>query len=368
MRAIEYSPAGFLRSVYILAGPLFKAQPNTAEVINSLSRAIIGTVGLTGLGYFLADKGILTGTKAKDKDVRELQTAAGQGQYRVNVTALQRWALSGFNPSLVDPQENDTLVSYGWAQPVAVSLSIGANALTEQRTAKNSMSGLYNVAQGGLNTLTEQSLLQGLQRAFETYPGREGVLDKAVDIGVTLPASFVPTLVSQVNQMTDNAKRLISPVPPKEEAVNLAKTKVPGLARDLPIDYTTLGKPKEKFQGGSNNLFNVFLNPSFVSKYKPSPEAKLVIDLMNRTGDTMVAPRRPSSSIVIDGERRKLSLEQLSRLQLLVGQETAKRLRGIDAKLSDERKTKAILRALDVAGKKGRNQLKKEIANSKDGR
>ena len=365
MRAIEYSPAGFLRSVYILAGPLFKAQPNTAEVINSLSRAIIGTVGLTGLGYFLADKGILTGTKAKDKDVRELQTAAGQGQYRVNVTALQRWALSGFNPSLVDPQENDTLVSYDWAQPVAVSLSIGANALTEQRTAKNSMSGLYNVAQGGLNTLTEQSLLQGLQRAFETYPGREGVLDKAVDIGVTLPASFVPTLVSQVNQMTDNAKRLISPVPPKEEAVNLAKTKVPGLARDLPIDYTTLGKPKEKFQGGSNNLFNVFLNPSFVSKYKPSPEAKLVIDLMNRTGDTMVAPRRPSSSIVIDGERRKLSLEQLSRLQLLVGQETAKRLRGIDAKLSDERKTKAILRALDVAGQKGRGLLKKEIKESR---
>lgn len=361
MRAIEYSPAGFLRSAYILAGPLFKAQPNTAELMNSLSRAIVGTVGLTGLGYFLADKGILTGTRAKDKDVRELQTVAGQGQYRVNVTALQRWATSGFDPKQADPRENDTLVSYDWAQPVAVSLSIGANALTEQKTARNKMSGLYNVAQGGLNTLTEQSLLQGLQRAFETYPGRTGVLDKAVDIGVTLPASFVPTLVSQVNQATDNAKRLIGPVPPKQEAINLAKAKVPGMARDLPVDYTTLGQPKEKFQGGSNNLFNVFLNPSFVSKYKPSPEAKLVIDLMNLAGDTTVAPRRPSSSIVIDGERRKLSLKQLSRLQLLVGQETAKRLRGIDPKLNDKRKVNAVLRALDVAGKKGRDQLKKEI-------
>src|SRR5690606_8002377 len=48
MRALEYSPAGFVRSASILARPFFKKEPNTGEVVQALSRAIIGTMGLSG--------------------------------------------------------------------------------------------------------------------------------------------------------------------------------------------------------------------------------------------------------------------------------------------------------------------------------
>jgi hypothetical protein len=44
MRAIEYSPAGFLKSAYELASPLLRGKAvNSREVLTSLSRAITGT-------------------------------------------------------------------------------------------------------------------------------------------------------------------------------------------------------------------------------------------------------------------------------------------------------------------------------------
>ncbi len=367
MRALEFSPAGLLRSIYVLSNPFFNREPNKREAMLSLSRAITGTTGFTILGYYLADKGIITGAADKDKDIRELERMTGEGQYRVNWDALKRWVQSGFNDKEATLREGDTFISYDWAQPVAIGVSMGANMnrnieekASTRETAANLAGTFYDSIEGGLNTMVEQSVLQGVQRAFETYPG-QSVGDKIVDIAGDLPASFAPTLGNQINQFNDNTYRSTYNPDKLQEFVNRVKKKVPGAAQTLPQEFDTLGRPKEVFQDGSNSFFNVFLNPSFTSKYNLTPEAKLVVDVIKETGDKTVAPRKPQKSVTVDGENVKLTPDQYAMLQKIVGEETAKGLSRINPELSDKRKIERILEVLNKAGEKGRKVIKKDI-------
>lgn len=363
MRALEYSPAGLLRSAYILAGPIWKRDPNTREVMMSLTRAITGTTGFTMMGYILADAGILTGSSDKDKDIRELQRMAGQGQFRVNFSALKRFVLSGFDKNAAKPKEGDRLITYDWMQPLALSLAIGANTSQSSKEEKKGLAKIlgegYSIVDGALSTITELSVLRGLMDAVEGYPG-ESVTDKLLQVVTTLPTSFTPTLGNQIRQYQDNTSRLTYDPDKLQELINKVKNKIPGLAGTLPPEYGTLGKQKEIFQGQGNTFFNVFLNPAFTSEYKLTPEAKTVVDLIERTGEKKVAPRAPSKYITIKGNRYDLTPQEYSQLQRRVGEETAKRLQKINPNAKDESQIKRIVDILNEAGKIARREIEKK--------
>lgn len=362
MRALEYSPAGFVRSGMILFRPWIKKEPHTAEVMQSLSRAIIGTMGLSGMGYFLMDKGILTGAASKDKDIRELQKSAGQGQYQVNLSALKRFITSDFDPNSAKIQEQDVLYTYDWMQPISMAISIGANTAKNMSEGDNKLSGLagtaYNSLEGGLGTLTEQSVLQGLKQAAEGYPGQT-VTDKIMDILSDIPSSFVPTLSNQIKQLDDNARRETYDPSKMQQSLNRAQAKIPGLAGKLPQQFDTLGRPKETYQ--DNNIFNVMFNPGFASRYQLSPEAKLIVGLIEETGDETLAPRAPSKSITIDGVSVKLTTEEYARMQQYQGEETRKRLEKINPNASLKGRINRVEDALDKGGDKARDRLRKEM-------
>ena len=364
MRALEYSPAGFLRSASIAAKPFFKREPNTAEAMQALSRAIVGTAGLSGLGFFLADVGILTGAASKDKDVRELQRSAGQGQYQVNLSALRRWVLSGFYPKEAKLQEYDYLYTYDWAQPIAMAVSVGANVNQNLSEGKGAYSGLggtiYSSIEGGINSLVETSVLSGVKRAFTNYPG-QSVTDKITDIVSSAPASFVPTAVNQAKQLMENVQRETYDPDKIQQAFNQLKVKVPVVAGQLPQRYDTLGEKKVTYQ--NNSLFNVLLNPGFTSRYKLTPEAKMIVELIDKTGDTSIAPRVPGKSVTVyndNGEpsKQKLTTEQFTELQRLTGEETVRLLKLIPSDFTNDQKLRAIADMLTDAGKKAKYDLK----------
>lgn len=364
MRALEYSPAGFLRSAKIVAEPLLRngIQKNPAEATQALSRAIIGTFGLSGLGYFLIDNDILTGQANKDRDIRSLQTAAGQGQYQVNLSALYRFVSNNFDPTQAKIKEGDLLYNYDWMQPVSVAVSMGANINKNLGEGKDTTTGIlssaYNSISGGLNTLTEQSVLQGLARAAEGYPGQT-VTDKIADILSDIPASFVPTILNQVKQATDNTKRETTDQTLLEQTLNKAKAKIPGLAGKLPKKYDTLGNEQNHYQ--DNNAVNVFLNPGFPSRYKLSDEARMIVDLITETGDEGIAPRVPNKKL--DGS--KLTGEQFSRLSKLQGDETKERLGKVKESLSTKSKVKKIKGQLTKSTAEAKKQLSKEFPELK---
>ncbi|WP_042375291.1 hypothetical protein [Neobacillus jeddahensis] len=362
MRALEYSPAGFLKTAYAIAKPFFNKQFAWNEVIESFTRATIGT-GMTGIAWFMADKGILTGVGSKDFDVQEVEKSSGKAQYSLNLDALARWVFSGFNSDAAETQDGDTFVSYNWAQPIATALSLGGNAQTNVK--ESGEPNLFNAAYAGIDgaaeTMIGTSVLQGLKKAATSYPGQSG-MDKAIDIAGDIPASFVPTLFNQVRQATDNTTRNTYDPSKPQMFINRMKNKVPGLAgASLPAAYDSLGNKKEVYQGKSNNLFNVFLNPAFVSRYNPSSEAQMVLDVINDTGDTTAAPRRAQKYMRSGGKTYYLTTEQYSEYQRSLGEEVSLQLQDLDPTQDSETLALQINKVLDRAGKKVRDELKEEF-------
>lgn len=328
MRGIEYSPAGFLRSAYLLAEPFLKGTAiNTREVQLALSRAITGTVGLTGMGYFLASKGIITGKAQEDYDMRATMEETGQRKYQVNLSALKRYIMSGFSDEEADLREGDNFMSYDWAQPVAISLSMGANANQNVKSGESITSGLAGTIatsiEGGVQSMAEQPVLQGISRLIGNPKGVGGVI---TDTAKQIPASFVPTFSSQVNQKMDNTQR--STYDPKwyKEAWNRAKAKVPVYSKSLPPKIDVFGNKQERFQNDSNSFVNVFVNPAFMNKYETNPEIRMVMDIYSATGETKQAPRvvPTSQTITVDGKTstRKITSKEQENLQRVIGEMT----------------------------------------------
>lgn len=325
MRGLEYSPAGFLRSVYEIANPLLKGKNiNSREVLMSLGRAIVGSLGLTGLGYYLADKGIITGKSGSDKDVSYLESAVGGGQYRINLSALKRWVLSGFKET--QTQDGDTIYSYDWAQPVALAISLGANMNKNVKESeltgkkKGALSGtagtLVSSLGGAIETLTEQPLISGVKR----FIGGQSPIDSILDTIESMPSSFTPTLLNQFRQVEDPISRQTYDPKMFERAINKVKARIPFIAESLPKKYDTLGNEQTFPQ--DPNLFNIFLNPGFISEYKPSDAAQLVLNIYNETGETKQFPKVAPKKLTFQGKVVELSGEQYSKFQKDIGEKT----------------------------------------------
>lgn len=316
-RGIEYSPGGLINVIYEATKPLIGRPFNQRQFVQSFSRAILGTSALTGAGAFLHHIGVISATPDEDKDVRAIQRTVGLGQYRVNASALKRLVMSGFDTNQATLQKEDTLVSYDWFQPFAIPLTIGANmddGLSDPN-ATSMVESIFSSLAEGIETLAEQPLVRGLK----TVTRPEELTGMAQEILKSVPSSFVPTILSQINQLIDNTQRNSYSPEVMQYALNLAKNKIPGLAQTLPPSISVFGEELERYQGKSNNIFNVFFNPAFVTHYQPTKEAQMVFDLIRETGDTTHVPRVVSYSATINGEKKKLTPTQITAMQRYVG-------------------------------------------------
>ena len=362
MRGIDYSPAGFVKTVYEISKPLMGKAFNQKAFIEATSRALVGSAGLVGTGAMLERLGIITGKPDKDYDVSSLQKDAGLGSYKINVSALKRFVLSGLNPDAATLQKGDTLISYDWFQPQAIPLTIGAN-LSESADGKGSglIDSIIRSLGEGTNTLAEQPLVQGLTRPLK----QRTPSDSLAEVLKGVPASFVPTLLNQVKQLIDNTQRNVNDSSTVTESLNLVRNKIPFLSNTLQPKISTLGKEKEVYQGGSNNLFNVLLNPAFVSKYNPTPVTEKVLDIYNKTGETKHFPRAiDDKSVRSGGKKADLTPQEQMQLQKDIGQKVDQLLSVLVKNprfnsLSLDEQADIIYKKLDEAGDFGRSKMKK---------
>jgi diguanylate cyclase (GGDEF)-like protein len=347
-RALDYSPVGALRSMYLLAKPwMGKTAPGQREIVEALSRAITGT-GIGVLGYLLMAAGVLTGTRERDPELRKFkEEQTGERNYQVNTSALARFGKSTVSgrPSIaeLETRPGDTMVSYDWAQPISLMTATGANIARGVKTGEREglVGGAYDAFSGGAETMMEQPMVQGLQTLFGNQYGKDKIsgLAKVLE-GV--PASFSPSIINQVRQAIDNTARETYDPTPAQRAVNKVIAKLPFVNRVLPKAYKTMGaEGRETFQDGSNTLFNVFLNPGFVSKYKVDPVVELLLQPYESEGRTgqfpKIAPRKLKVSrgwadeleLSDSGAGVEINLtgEQVQELQQSLAQKTEEHLR-----------------------------------------
>lgn len=321
-RGLAYSPAGFAKVIYEASKPLLGKSFDQKTFVESFSRALLGSGMLVGTGALLHRLGIITGKVEKDKDIRAIQQEVGLGQYRINVSALKRFALSGMDPETAKLQEGDALVSYDWFQPSAIPISIGAN-IDEGADSDTLSTVLIESLANGVNTIAEQPLISNLTRILKYGEASDVILKSAQQI----PPSMVPTLLNQIRQLTDDTKRNVYDPSYFQYAFNLARNKVPFASKTLEPMVGPFGKDQLVYPSGNNNFFNVFFNPAFKSNYTTTPEARMVLSLFEDTGETKQAPRIVNTSQTVtkvkDGklvtEKIKLSPEQVTQLQRFVG-------------------------------------------------
>lgn len=370
-RAIDYSPAGILKALYQIRNAGLKG--GQKEIVESLSRATVGS-GLMGASYLLYSNGILTGKRPTNLQAEELLKENGRGQYRFNVSAFNRFLSSGLNPNEAKALKGDLTVNYDWFQPSAVNVAAGAN-IGEQMKEKSKvnpldvMKSVVYSSQSSIDTLAEQPLVQGIARMFQYGKPSENLTNAIA----AAPASFVPTFVNQVRQLTDSASRETSASSNdlngvSQKALNLIKNKIPGWSKTLPSKYSTTGKLKETYQNG-NGVFNVFFNPAFVSKFNTTPGTQLILDLYDKTGDTKQFTKEAPDYITIEntnGKRIILTQNQKNDLQKFMGKTAIEELDKLSADpdfntATDNQKVDIMGRVLQRVGAYSRKYLLQKL-------
>lgn len=383
MRGIDYSPLGFIRAIGEFM-PLMKnggKNFNQFNATRAISRAITGTVGLTAVGYAMADAGLLTGASSSDADKRSIEEQSGQGAYKANLSGIYRWIMSGFDKNEAKYQKGDKLIDYAWLQPAAISLGMGVNFRNAQ-DAKKPGEDISNVELakrsiiGGLRTVLENPMVTGLS---DVVGGVSDLITrqdtkKLTGIVKGIPSSFVPAVLGQARNATDNKQRVTYDKSVLKEMLNLVKNRVPGLSKQLPVSYDSLGNERQRIQGGKENsigqYLNSFLNPTKVTTFGVSPEAKTILDILNDSNDSAVLPRVIQKYVTFtneDGrkERYTLSNDEYSKLQQKTGQRVIEEIQYEQDYLSDtsvdiEDRADILKKILEDVGRETRDKFKEE--------
>jgi len=353
MRGIDYSPAGFVKTILEAARPLVKQQFNQKAFVESFSRALVGSTALFGTGALLHKLGIITGRPPEDRDLAELNREQGFGEYRLNASALKRLVFGGDTKT----QKGDTIVSFDWFQPQAIPLAIGADVDANKGSAAGLAGTILQALGTGINAFADQPVVQGIQTLFGGgYGNAEQGLIKVLE-GV--PASFIPTLLNQVKQLSDNQRRETYDPNKTQEALNRVGNKIPGLAGNLPVKYGTLGQPLETYQGGSNGPFNVFLNPAFTNQYNPSREVGMVNKIYEQTGETSQIPRVMPKKITVSGKSFVLTGQEYADYQRLVGELTQKGFARMSENMKPAEAAKRMKDVMSDANEAAKTQILK---------
>ena len=313
---------------------------NQQEFAKAFTKALGGT-GLYVSGYYLYAMGVITASQEDDDDVEAMRRASGMGQYRINVTALKRLLGSMAWGTPQKPEDGDLILSYDWAQPLAITFAAGAelakmveqndrNGIKKGLAAKAAMPAISLAA--GAKSLLELPLLSGLSSFIDQIDTRrpETIVGAVSRTVLGIPSMFVPQLVRQANQLFfDNNTRetrgvnASSAIPVTvQRAFNQIAANTPGVGDQFPPRMDIMGIAQERYQYASNHWFNVLINPALTSRVKTNPALQEVERLMQATGETSQFPRAVSRMADINGKRIDLTNEQISAYQYYLGNYT----------------------------------------------
>jgi hypothetical protein len=347
--AISWSPLGLITNLHQgMNGILWKASNqragkplDTREFGEAFTKALGGT-GIYAAGYYLYAMGVITASQEDDDDVEAMRRSLGMGQYRINVTALKRLltTMAWGTPQKTD--EGDVILSYDWAQPLAITLAAGAelakmveqndrNGIKKGLAAKAAMPAISLAA--GAKSLLDLPLLSGLSSFIDQLDTRrpESVIGAVARTVAGIPSMFVPQLVRQANQLLyDNTLRETrgtnqsSAVPVTvQRAFNQIAANTPGVADQFPPRLDVMGQAQERYQYVGWHWFNVLFNPALTSRVKANPVLEEAARLMDSTGETSQFPKQVKNRASINGQNIDLTNEQISAYQYYLGNYTA---------------------------------------------
>lgn len=355
MRTLEYTPISFLRALgHVIINVAENAGAGTTgkewgvekrkKVVALFSQGLIGTMATLGVGALLRSVGLLFGKEPDDQQEREMLRSMGvSGSYLINGTGLLRWLGSGFNPEAAKIQKGDTLLSYSWAAPLSLGISVGANiydvlATTEKAQGDAVLSAVLTIG-SSVDTLMDLSVMSGIKNfmnyegfrfvasaADSGYESTSTIVESMANLILSAPASFVPILVRESRLLLDNTDRSTRTSNAAEYVINLIQNKIPIWSRDLPAKHDIFGNEKQLYTGGTPDsagtwmarTLDVFMNPAALKVYKPSDASILAMNIMAEQNAKDLRPVMVARTITYtsDGITYTFTLSESERQEL----------------------------------------------------
>ena len=305
---LNYSPVGLLKGIAnsgkVLSGQVPELQRQAAQEIG---RGVMGTA-IFSLGSYLAGKGLITG---QPKDQTEARQWELENKPRNSIMIGGKWR---------------SLNSIG---PEAVVFLAGAK-MNEELSSPEGNLGTYGVKLG--KDYLDQSFVTGLQGPVNALTDPQRYAKSYIGNQIS---SFVPNIVKDISKATDTKARESNTV------LDYAKQGIPGLRQTLPERRDVLGNVIKQEPTGIGAMVDVFNSKT--------PNKSIVVNELSRLNDAgeNATPSKLSSSQTIQGQKVKLTPQELNTLEERIGGEVTLQLENLINSpdyqaLDDESKSKAI--------------------------
>lgn len=350
-RSVEYSPLGMFKTLDVLAKAKKTGVLNQADLAMSIGRTFTGS-GLIAAGITLNRMGLL---KSEDDDRSKgaiaLDRAEGLGNYRVNMTALNR-LLNGEDTEM---KEGDSLLSYNWLEPVSVAFAIGAAIDNELKKEGTPIEIAYEAGKTSFDEILDLPTLMVIRQM--TY--QDNVFDVAMTPFVQSAAGFIPAPIRQYGQLTDPIGRETKGANTLETLKNRVVSNVPELRKTLEPRMTPFGD-EFKYE---TDVFNTMINPSTKSTYKPSGVTDKLKQIEDITGEGTHYPRdKAPKSFNLNGIEYELTPKEKTLFMEIAGKETERYYKQLLQNTLTPQNALGTANILEEAKEIAYNKAKYEIA------
>lgn len=271
------------------------------KLVSNLSKAIAGTliqITITALvsGGILT----LTGKNDDDDDVKAFENyIKGMPEYSIKI--------------------GDSYVTYEWAQPLGAYLAAVADYMNEKESNPDNdwYENVFSAIYAGGDVLVRQSFLQSVQNLFQSYTDNSELIGNVVSVFFDDPSVYIPQLLSQLAELTDDKRRVTYSQDHFERMINKIKVKIPGLRQTLEAERNVLG---EEAENPRNDVFNAFFNPGNVYSKVDNEVVDEVYALYKSTGEKKAILPKADSSVSANGVNYRYSIEEKATVQKVMGQ------------------------------------------------
>ena len=274
-RTLDYSPAGFIRTMLMATNPKNRSQ---RLIVDNLARNITGT-GVIGVGTYLASQGLMTG---------DMPAVAAE---------REKWTLQGKQPHSI-------LIGGKWRRldrvsPLGNLLTIGASFHDQYSDGKRGIELAAGTAFAGAKALTEQSFLQGVSRNLGALTDPERYGGNVINATV---GSFVPNIVRRTARAIDPTMRKV------DNPVDALVAGIPFASKTLLPQRDVLGREKRYGGGRVGQLIDPFGSSRNQTSLVPTELGKLDYRF-----------DKPKDTITFENQKFKIDAEKYDRYQEIVG-------------------------------------------------
>lgn len=326
VRAVEYSPAGLLKAIFVDSIRLKIGNITATEFIDNLSSGLTGTA-LAMVGCFLARAGFLRATGVGDEKEKEQQRQQG---YKDNSFTL-------FGHSI--PENVFTSASAPMFVGAAFYEALATKALTGEIYSWDEV---LQVLAATADPILGQTMLDGLSDTFYTIRSARGGMGEVTAALLANTAgnylsSLMPTVLSRISSASDSVGR--ETYADKNKQLAGIQKEVQGLMMKTPArqllheKVDNYGRVQETWNPfGDDNAAEKSLNfltnvvtPTYPSKIKDTP----VENELNRlyqsgadTSDKKIFQTEAAKSFSVDGKTVNLTADQHEEFEKIRGENT----------------------------------------------